>query len=427
VLNKYEPEQRAGMEEYLTEAPCSLLVFFDDGKIGAVNETLARLLGYTREDLVGQPVDSLLTAASRIFYQTHLFPLLKLHGKAEEIFLSLRNASGDEVPVLVEAVSEEREGVSLNQCAMLPFHRRRKYEDEILQARRAAEEALRNNEELNRTRGELEGYAQALDRKLMVLERGKQELARVSQMLSHDLREPVRKITWFADLLAEEGLDELGQSAAEWLAKIRAACHRADGLLYALHEFVALEIADEPVEAVDLSELIKPRLVEPAELWRDGELLIEGEGLPVVPGVRGQLRQLFRRLLESLLRAVPHLAMPRVHMSTVTVEQNSFRATPEKYKYEPFARITIEANCELVADIAGDPFDPLEALRRNDPDAGFGLAICGKIVANHNGTISATSRRGGGTAITILLPLNGPADGGGLERGASASRPHTAQ
>jgi sigma-B regulation protein RsbU (phosphoserine phosphatase) len=392
------------MEELLAEAPCSLLVFLDDGKIAVANSTLARLLGYGADDLVGRPFDSVLTTASRIFYQTHFFPLLKLQGKAEEIFLSLRNADGEEVPVLVDAVRKEREGVPLYQCAMLPFRRRRKYEDEILQAKRVAEEAVRNNEELNRTKGELERYAQELDRKLVALERSKRELARVSEVLSHDLREPVRKIAWFADVLDEEGLAG-SEASAEWLEKIRLACQRADGLLHALHEFVALEIADEPLEAVDLNELTTPQVLESDELCRAVELLLEGEKLPVVPGVRSQLRLLFRRLLNSSVRAVPASVTPRLRMMATTIEQNSFRATPEKYRYEPFVRITIDVNGDLVRDASGDPFDPLEALRRNDYEVGFGLAICGKIVMNHNGSISATSRPGGGTTVTILLPI----------------------
>ena len=67
--------------------------------------------------------------------------MLRLHGRADEVYLSLWSLSGDEVPVLASAVRRERAGVTLNECALLPMRRRSRYEDEILQAKKAAEKA----------------------------------------------------------------------------------------------------------------------------------------------------------------------------------------------------------------------------------------------------------------------------------------------
>jgi PAS domain S-box-containing protein len=136
------------MDELLNTAPCGFLTFTDDGTIGAVNATLLRLLGHEAQGLVGQPVESILPVASRIFYQTHFFPLLKMHGKAEEVYFSLRTASGEDIPVLVNAVRRERDGGAMNDCVIIPMRQRRRYEDEILEAKREAEEANRVKDEL---------------------------------------------------------------------------------------------------------------------------------------------------------------------------------------------------------------------------------------------------------------------------------------
>ena len=61
----------------------------DDGSISLVNRTLQEWLGYPFGELQGQPMDMLLPAASRIFYQTHLFPLLRIQGHAEEVYFPL--------------------------------------------------------------------------------------------------------------------------------------------------------------------------------------------------------------------------------------------------------------------------------------------------------------------------------------------------
>ncbi len=171
------------LAELWSSAPCGLLSFTDDGSIEVVNDTLLEMLGYARGELSGGHVETLLTLASRIFCQTHLFPLLRMQGKATEIHLALRSKSGEDVPVLVNAVRAEREGAFVNHCALMLVRERNKYEDELLKAKRAAEDALRSNEELTRARHELEQRALELDRKLSSLEQ-KNHAARAASAAS---------------------------------------------------------------------------------------------------------------------------------------------------------------------------------------------------------------------------------------------------
>ena len=131
------------MDDVLNNAPCGFVSVADDGSLIVVNQTLQTLLGYTSADLSGKTIGAILTPGGRIFYQTHVFPLLKLQGKVEEIYLSLRSHSGDEVPVLTNAVRRERAGIWINDCVFMPMRQRSLYEDQILQAKRAAEEATR--------------------------------------------------------------------------------------------------------------------------------------------------------------------------------------------------------------------------------------------------------------------------------------------
>jgi len=134
------------MDDTLNEAPCGFLSFTDDGTIRAVNATLLRLLGFQRDEIENQPVGVLLSAGSRVFYQTHLFPLLKMQGKAEEIYLSLRSRDGDDIPVLVNAARHERDGASGNECILVPMRQRIRHEEEILQAKKATDEANQERE-----------------------------------------------------------------------------------------------------------------------------------------------------------------------------------------------------------------------------------------------------------------------------------------
>src|SRR5438309_6850186 len=102
------------MNELLDVAPCGFVSFTDDGTIRYANATLHDMLGYAPNALVGRHVESLLTVAGRIFYQTHLFPMVRLHGRADEIFLLLRATDGTDVGALVNVVRHERDGVPMS-------------------------------------------------------------------------------------------------------------------------------------------------------------------------------------------------------------------------------------------------------------------------------------------------------------------------
>lgn len=129
------------IDELINIAPCGFLSFTDDGTITTVNATMSKLLEYEPHQLEGVSIASILTVASRVFYQTHFFPLLKLRKKVEEIYLSLRSQHGNDVPMLVNAVRQERANCFVNDCIFVPIHQRIQYEDELLKAKRTAEAA----------------------------------------------------------------------------------------------------------------------------------------------------------------------------------------------------------------------------------------------------------------------------------------------
>jgi sigma-B regulation protein RsbU (phosphoserine phosphatase) len=394
------------MDDLLNSAPCGLLSFTDDGTLVVANDTVLSLLGYTRGELLGRPVETLLTLASRIFYQTHFFPMLRLHGKAEEIFLSLRSKGGEDVPVLVNASRREREGSFFNHCAFIPVRERQKYEDELLKAKRTAEEALQSNEELTRARRELEQHARELDRKISRLEQKNQELARVSSILSHDLREPLRKLSVFASLFTQQDREVLSSTGQRSIERIKAESTRIDQLVMALQQFVSLEVIDEPFEEVALDEALDSARQLVLEKTGLDAAQLQSEPLPVIQGRRRQLVLLFFHLLDNAVKFRKPEASPRIDIECRLIQHNSFRAIKGRYHYTDFARI-------VFAD-SGTGFDNrysdyvFEALRKLDPHTpglGFGLAICRKVVENHHGSISVESEPGRGTRFTLLLPL----------------------
>jgi sigma-B regulation protein RsbU (phosphoserine phosphatase) len=187
----------------LEHAPCGFLIFSDAGVITGINETLLMLLGYTEKDeLLGKNIETLFTIAGRIFYQTHFFPLLRLQGKADEIFFSLKTKNRADVPVMCNAVRKDPGGSGATHCIFMPVTERRKYEQELLDARRHAERALEQNQDLMQAKKELEIHAIELDRHLSRLTRINDDISQFSKVISHDLQESIRKIAIFSDIVS---------------------------------------------------------------------------------------------------------------------------------------------------------------------------------------------------------------------------------
>ncbi len=393
------------MDERLDHAPCGYVSFDDEGLLTDVNATLAQWLGRSREAMVGQHIETLLTVAGRIFYQTHLFPLIKLHGKAEEIFLTLRGAGGEGVPMLANLVRVEGPGAARNECVLVPVWQRRKYEDELLAARRQAEEALRTNEELTRIRAELDLHARELDRKVSRLEHQNTEVTRVSTILSHDLREPIRKLSVFADVLGQESREHLSPLGVRAIEVIGSECVRLSALVRGLHEYVSLDTLGTKTEPVDLARVLREARAMVEARYKTTLDMVEGP-LPVLTGQRRQLELLFNHLLDNAVKFARPGTTPRVRVGCREVQENSFQATEGRYRYVDCVLVTVEDD--------GIGFDArfnsyiFEALRKLDPESpgvGLGLAICKKVAANHFGWIKGEPGPSGGARFTLMLPM----------------------
>ncbi len=103
--------------------------------------------GHPAEALVGQHLQKLFSPGGRVFYQTHFFPLLKLQGEVEEVYLSLRTGNGEELPFLVNARRHDRNGRWETDCIFVRMRQRSHFESELLTAKKTAERANKAKDE----------------------------------------------------------------------------------------------------------------------------------------------------------------------------------------------------------------------------------------------------------------------------------------
>jgi PAS domain S-box-containing protein len=167
-------------EDLYEHAPCGYLSTLPDGTIVRANNTFVEWAGASRDALLaGTKFQTLLTIGSRIYYETHYAPLLRMQGFANEIALEVVRNDGHIVPVLVNS-RQKRDGDGtplFNRITLFDATDRRRYERELLLARRKAEQAAKDKSDL---------------------------LA----MLSHDIRNPLNAVMGVVQLLEHSDLTD---------------------------------------------------------------------------------------------------------------------------------------------------------------------------------------------------------------------------
>lgn len=393
------------------ELPCGLLAVDEEDRIVAANRTVEALVGAA--PLAGRRFYECLSAASRIFCQTHVMPLVRLEGAAEELHLALRRHDGSDVPVLANAVHRGAGTPPHTLFALLPAVRRRRFEQELVEARRAAEEALRSNAALTAARDRLEAHATELDRNLARLAQRNQELATITRMLFHDLGEQIRKIGSFAELARTDG------DAAPAVARIGAGAARAQALIDTLRRYATFADEHEPVTLVCLDELVAD--AREAATQRRGAFALEAGALPAVQGRRSQLALLFEQLLDNAAKYRDPAQPLVVRLDAATVGGNAFRMMVDRYRRGDFVRITMTDNGLGFERAARPAFELLARKPGESTIAHVGLAMCKRVVDNHGGSIAIDSAPGAGTTVTLMLPLQ-PESGDGRLAEGSATR-----
>jgi sigma-B regulation protein RsbU (phosphoserine phosphatase) len=141
-------------DDLYEHAPCGYLSTLPGGLIVKVNQTFLTWTGYRRGELVGRRrFQDLLSAGGRIFHETHYAPLLHMQGSVREIALEVVRADGSRLPALVNSVLRRDESgePAMVRTAVFAATDRRRYERELLRARRAAEASEARVRELART------------------------------------------------------------------------------------------------------------------------------------------------------------------------------------------------------------------------------------------------------------------------------------
>ena len=388
----------------LNLAPCGIFSFTEAGVITMANSYCCKLLEYEQKEMIGTNISILLTLSGRIFYQTHFYPLVKLHQHTEEIFLNLLSKSKKDIPVVLNAVVALTQNEPVIVCSFIQVLNRRKYEDEILQAKKNAENALRKNEVLEKITQELELQQKQLDKQITLLTFQNKELLQLGNVITHDLQEPVRKLILFSHELLEGNLADTKKQVA--LAVIKKSSQRIKNLLLNLQEYLSLTTATAEKDPVNLQDVIHYEMQQLQDTFPDIIVDAEISQLPYIIGSKQQLHLLFHHLLKNAFVHGTKKNILSLRIESVIVKENLFNSLQSRYCYIDFAKITITDKGPGFDNRYKEYiFDFLKRLELSTDTAGFGLSFCRKIVENHFGNITAESDLDTGATFTLMLPV----------------------
>jgi light-regulated signal transduction histidine kinase (bacteriophytochrome) len=229
------------------------------------------------------------------------------------------------------------------------------------------------------------------------LERSNEELQRFATVASHDLREPLRVVSGFADLLGRRYGDQLGSDGSRFVDAISGGVARMDEMISDLLAYARAGRADQPLEPVDANEVIADVLAGLQRAVEDAGAQIEVERLPSVNGNAPALRQLFQNLIANAIKFVEN-GTPRVRIWAAEV--------PEGWRFS-IRDNGIGVDPEQADRIFG-MFTRLHGTDRY-PGTGVGLAVCQRIVDVHGGRIWVEPAPGGGSQFMFTIARANPA------------------
>ena len=392
VLAKLKVEENENnIRNTILKAPVAMCIFRGPQHVVEIaNHRMIELWGRSSEDVMNKPIFVGLPEAKDQGFEQFLdgvfntgetamaedVPVtLPRNGKIESVFVNFvyeafREADGEISGVIAVATDVTSQVIA-----------RRKIEEVVAERTRELGEANRN------------------------LQKSNAELAQFAYIASHDLQEPIRKVSTFAQML-EQSLGQVDDTSLKYLNKISSASSRMTTLIRDVLAYSQLSDEKEVFVPVNLQEVAESIISDFELLVEQKRAVIEYNGLPVVNAIPMQMSQLFGNLISNALKFSQPDVRPRVSITT------TFLSEEQAGKYgianigAPYYDIEFRDNgIGFKQEYAEQIFNIFQRLHGKTEFAGtgIGLAMCKKIAQNHGGDIRAKGTDNG-AIFNVILP-----------------------
>ena len=360
-------EREENLQLIINNAPDAVIVINEDSFITLWNPKAEQIFGWSAEEVMGQSLSGFIVPER--FREAHHKGLRRYiatgeaHVLNKTIELSAINKSGKEFYISL-TISATNQG---GKKAFVSFIR------DI--------SIMKENEiELEKQRKELEQSAR--------------ELEQYTWLTSHDLREPLRKVLTFSDMLLTREKDSLSNQVQTQIKKIQDSGQRMNNLIQAVLNYSSLTDNSILYEKTDLNKIIEEVITDLELNIQETRAVIHYSNLPAIEAVPFQMNQLFLNLIGNAIKYRNPFIEPKIsivhnfisdHTVELSVSDNGsgFDMMNEDKIFKLFHRLE----------------------NNKQSGTGIGLALCKKIVQNHKGRIWVKSTIGKGSTFFMQLPV----------------------
>lgn len=237
-----------------------------------------------------------------------------------------------------------------------------------------------------------------LAKKMLELARSNQELEQFASVASHDLREPLRMVATYTQLLAERYQGKLDETADKYIGYATDGALRMQTLIQDLLSLSRVGVEGPERTVVDCNLLLDEVLRDMTRVIEETGTVVERSALPEVVAGRSQVAELFQNLIENAIK------FRGDRKPTVVVKADLVKQDLVFQVSDNGIGIAAESRENIFA-----VFHRLHA-RTEYAGNGIGLAICKKIVSQHGGSIWVESEPGQGSTFKFTLPGGGRQD-----------------
>lgn len=348
-------------------SPSGMILVDQTGLITLSNSQISGMFGYDPGELIGQRIEVLVPESVRGAHSGNLVsfmgdPSARAMGAGRD--LRGRRKDGSEFPVEIALAPIRTETGLLVLAAVV----------DISERNRAAAALMAKTRELERSNAELEQFA---------------------YVASHDLREPLRMVASYTELLAERYGGKLDERADKYIGYIVDGAKRMQQLVSDLLALSRVGTQGKPPEPVDSGDVLKNVIRAMTPAIREAKAEILPGSLPVVAADEGQLGQLFQNLIGN---AIKFRAPDRPPSIIIGAERSNGAWV-----------FSVQDNgIGIESQYSERIFQMFQRLHGRDEyeGNGIGLAIAKKIVERHGGTIWLSSTVGEGTVFYFTLPAH---------------------
>lgn len=365
-VNRELSENRRRFEQLYRQTPMMMYSFDSDGHILEASDLWLSKSGYSRLEMIGRRFGDFFDAESRSRALEEVLPALLRDGRCEAIPLRV--------------VTKRRELIEIELSAFVDKQSRRR--GMICLA------VLVDVTERNRAEKALE----QANRELAGANEGLKKFAHVA---SHDLQEPLRKISQFGDLLLTECRDTIDEDGRMYVDIMRDSAERMRRLIRDILAFSKSVNTALHRRELKLESVIKEALVDLEISIRDSGAVIEIANLPSIMGDPATVQQLFRNLISNSIKYRREGTAPHIVVSASLTGDGhlAVRIKDNGRGFDP-----------KFAEVIFNPFTRLHTASEID-GSGIGLAVCKSVCDRHRWQIGVDSMPDQGSEFTIILPI----------------------